>query len=333
MATSVLFIGGTGTISSACVRQALAAGLEVTVLNRGRSTTRPLPEGVRALRADVGDPAAVEAALAGASFDVVAQFLGFTPDQVEADLARFAGRVGQYVFVSSASAYAKPVTRLPLTESSPLANPFWQYSRDKIACEDLLVRAFRERGFPATIVRPSHTYDAGLVPLEGGWTVVERMRQGEPVVVHGDGTSLWVLTHADDLARAFVALLGDPAAHGETYHITGDELLTWDAIHRLLAAAAGVSAPTLVHVASETIAEVVPEWGPSLLGDKAHSVVFDTTKIRRAVPGWQATVPFRRGAEEIVAWHDALASRRRRDPGVDAAMDALLAKLSRTLGR
>lgn len=326
MALAALFIGGTGTISSACVRRALEEGVEVTVLNRGRTAGRPVPDGVRVLKGDIRDGEAASRLLQGRSYDVVVDFVAFTPDQVRGDIERFSGRTGQLVFVSSASAYQKPVQALPITESTPLANPFWQYSRDKLACEEVLAAAYRERGFPATIVRPSHTYDRTYVPLEGGWTVVERMRQGKPVVVHGDGTSLWVLTHHDDFARAFVALLGNPVAVGDRFHITSDEVLTWDQVHRFLARAAGVAEPRLVHVASETIAAVLPGWGPSLLGDKSHSVVFDNTKIRRLVPGWQARVPFWRGAEEIVGWHDADPARRRVDPLVDEAMDALAAR-------
>lgn len=326
MTLSALFIGGTGTISSACVRRAVEEGVQVTVLNRGRTLGRAVPEGVRVLTGDIRDEAVATGLLANRSYDVVVDFVAYTPDEVRADVDRFAGRIGQLVLVSSASAYHKPVRGLPITESTPLANPFWQYARDKIACEEVLAAAYRDRGFPGTIVRPSHTYDRTYVPLEGGWTVVERMRRGAPVVVHGDGTSLWVLTHHDDFARAFVALLGNPSAVGDRFHITSDEVLTWDEVHRCLARAAGVDEPRLVHVASQAIAAAVPEWGPSLLGDKSHSVVFDNAKIRRLAPGWQARIPFFRGAEEIVAWHDADPARRRVDPLVDQAMDALVAR-------
>lgn len=322
MPGSALFLGGTGTISSACVRRALEAGFSVRAITRGRNRSRPLPEAVQALVGDARDPATLAAAV-GDGVDVVADFLAFAPGEVESTVALLEGRVGQYVLVSSASAYQKPIARLPITESTPLANPYWDYARAKIACEEVAAAAWRERGFPATVVRPSHTYDPAYVPLEGGWTVVERMRQGRPVVVHGDGTSLWVLTHHDDFARAFTGLLANPAVIGDRFHITGDELLTWDQVHRLLAAAAGVREPRLVHVASETVAALAPEWGPSLLGDKAHSVVFDNTKIRRAVPGWQPLVPFWHGAAEIVAWHDADARRRQSDPRVHEIMDAL----------
>jgi nucleoside-diphosphate-sugar epimerase len=323
VASSVLFIGGTGTISSACVRRAVEAGFEVTVLNRGRTTSRPLPAGVNMLEGDIRDRQGATALLEGRSFDVVADFVGYTPEDVERDLELFFGRCGQFVFISSASAYQKPIKRLPITESTPLYNPFWQYSRDKIACEERLVAAYRQMGFPVTIVRPSHTYDRAMVPLEGGWTVIERMRRGEPVVVHGDGTSLWTLTHHDDFARAFVGLLGEDRAVGDCFHVTSDEVLTWDQVHLLLARAAGVEAPWLVHVTSEEIAALAPEWGPSLLGDKSHSVLFDNTKIRRMVPAWRAEVPFSKGAEEIVAWHDADASRRQVDRRVNEIMDAL----------
>jgi nucleoside-diphosphate-sugar epimerase len=212
-ALKVLFIGGTGVISSACSRRAVAAGIDLTILNRDATRRRPAPDGADVIRADVRDPAPMRAAIGDRTFDVVADFVAFTLHHVQADIDVFGGRTGQYVFIGSASAYQTPPRRLPIVESTPLRNPYWAYSRDKIACEDLLVAAYREGGFPATIVRPSHTYDRTVVPLMGGWTDVERMRRGRPVV-HGDGTSLWVLTHHDDFAHAFVGLLGHPQAIG-----------------------------------------------------------------------------------------------------------------------
>ena len=211
----------------------------------------------------------------------------------------FRNRTGQYVFISTASAYQKPLSRLPVTESTPLRNPYWQYSRDKIACEDLLVAEYRDNGFPATIVRPSHTYDATKTVLSGGWTSLARMLAGKPVIVHGDGTSLWTVTHNTDFARAFVPLLGHPRTYGEAFHITSDDVLTWDQIAYALGTALGVT-PRLVHVPSDVIAAHDPEWGAGLLGDKTHSMVFDNAKIKSVVPGWRAVVPFERGAREIV---------------------------------
>ncbi|MCU1574278.1 MAG: NAD-dependent epimerase/dehydratase [Micrococcaceae bacterium] len=304
-ARSVLFLGGTGIISTAAARRALSLGWDVTLLNRGRTGKRPLPDGAEVLQADVRDPAAVEAALGGRTFDAVADFISFTPDHVRSGMEQFRNRTGQYVFISSASAYQKPPATLPIRESTPLHNPFWQYSRDKIACEDLLVEAYRRDEFPVTIVRPSHTYDRTLIPTAGGWTDIARMRQELPILVHGDGTSLWTLTHTDDFAKAFVGLLGRPQALGESYTITSDEFLPWDAIYRVLAAAAGVPEPKLVHVPSDVIAAAAPELGPSLVGDKAHSVIFDNTKIKALVPGYTAEIPFTEGAREMVEWYDA----------------------------
>ncbi|WP_353826889.1 SDR family oxidoreductase [Agromyces sp. SYSU T0242] len=330
-AKRILFIGGSGIISSACVRRALAVGHDVTVLNRGGSSAlRPLPGDVRKIAADVRDVHAVKEALGRGGvdpleFDVVCQFVAFAPDHVRADLELFEGRIGQYVFISSASAYQTPPSRLPVTESTPLVNPEWQYSRDKIACEDVLVGAVRERGFPATIVRPSHTYDATSVPTIGHWTDIARMRAGRPVVVHGDGTSLWTITHHDDFAVAFVGLLGNPLAVGDAFHITGDHAPTWNQIYRWLAEAAGVPDAELVHVASETIAAVHPDWGPGLLGDKAHSMVFDNAKVKALVPGFRTTITFDEGARRIVDFHDAHPERQAVDRVADAAFERILA--------
>jgi nucleoside-diphosphate-sugar epimerase len=319
----VLFIGGSGVISSACSRLAVERGIELSVLNRGRSAHRPLPAGATVLRGDVRDPVSVREALGDRDFDAVVDWVAFTPGHVQADMGLFRGRTGQYVFISSASAYQTPPARLPVVESTPLRNPFWAYSRDKIACEDLLVAAYRDEGFPATIVRPSHTYDKTVVPFEGGWTVLGRMRQGKPIVVHGDGTSLWTLTHQLDFARGFVPLLGHQRTIGEAFHITSDDVLTWNQIAGTLAAAAGVTAD-IVHVPSDAIAAVDPDWGAGLLGDKAHSMVFDNSKLRRVVPDYRAAIPFEQGARELVAWYDEDPSRQQADPRIDTAMDKLI---------
>jgi nucleoside-diphosphate-sugar epimerase len=319
----VLFIGGSGIISSACSWLAVERGIDLVVLNRGASRDRPLPPQATVLRADIRDQAAAREALDGAEFDAVVNWVAFTPDHVRADIDLLRGRTGQYVFISSASAYQTPPSRQPVTESTPLRNPIWRYSRDKIACEDLLTRVYRDEGFPATIVRPSHTYDKTLIPLDGGWTALARMRQGKPVVVHGDGTSLWTLTHHADFARGFVPLLGHPRTLGEAFHITSDDVLTWDQITTALAAAAGAPAD-IVHVPSDAIAAADPDWGASLLGDKAHSMVFDNAKLRSVVPDFRPVIPFEQGAREIVAWHDEDPARQRVDARIDALMDKLI---------
>lgn len=322
-ANSVLFLGGTGVISSAAVALAAERGWDVTVVNRGASTARPLPDGVETVRADVRDADAVTRALGTRRFDVVADFLSFTPDQMHLDT--FRDRTGQYVFISSASAYQTPPTRLPVTESTPLRNPFWDYSRNKIACEDALVAEYRASGYPITIVRPSHTYDRTMLPTLGGWTDIDRMRRGAPVVVHGDGSSLWTITHTRDFAVGFVGLLGHPDAIGDSFHITGAEAPTWDAIYRALGAAAGVE-PVLAHVTSDAIAAASPELGPGLLGDKSHSMVFDNCKVKALVPDFGQRTLFADGAREILDWYDADASRRVLDPAQDALFDRLVAE-------
>jgi nucleoside-diphosphate-sugar epimerase len=318
----VLFIGGSGVISSACSRVAVDSGIDLSVLNRGRSTDRPLPPGASMLRADIREPGTVRDEISDRDFDAVVDWVAFTPEHVRTDIDLFRGRTRQYVFISSASAYQTPPARLPVTESTPLRNPYWRYSRDKIACEDALVTAYREEGFPATIVRPSHTYDQTEVPFDGGWTVLGRMLAGKPVIVHGDGTSLWTLTHHDDFARAFVPLLGHRRTLGEAIHITSDDVLTWNQIAGSLAAALGVAA-CLVHVPSDAIAAADPDWGAGLLGDKAHSMVFDNTKLRGIVPGWRAVIPFEQGARQIVEWYLADPARQVTDQALDAVMDKL----------
>ncbi|QFP77310.1 SDR family oxidoreductase [Deinococcus sp. AJ005] len=321
----VLFIGGTGIISSACSELALAQGMELYLLNRGESS-RPVPDGAKVLRGDIRDPGSVRQALDDLEFDVVVDWVAFTPEHIETDLEFFSGRTKQYVFISSASAYQKPLGHLPITESTPLHNPFWGYSRDKIACEDRLTRAYREDGFPVTVVRPSHTYDRTLLPMDGGWTVVDRMRRGKPVIVHGDGTSLWTLTHHHDFAVGFVGLLGRPAVIGEAVQITGDEWLTWNQIFELVAGAAGVKAQ-LVHVPSEVIAAFAPDWGAGLLGDKAHSAVFDNSKIKRLVPEFNATIPYARGVREVLAWYDADPARQVVNGELDGLMDRIIGQI------
>jgi nucleoside-diphosphate-sugar epimerase len=323
MALRVLFIGGTGVISSACSQLAVERGIELYLLNRGQ-TQRPVPDKAHVLYGDIRDRASVEKAIGGRAFDVVVDWLVFTPEHLEADLAQFTGKTGQYIFISSASAYQKPVAGLPITESTPLYNPYWAYSRGKIACEERLMRAYRDDGFRYTVVRPSHTYDKTMLPMHGRYTEIDRMRKGKKVIVHGDGTSLWVLTHHQDFAKAFVGLLGNPHAIGNAVQITSDEVLTWDQIYTVLGQVAGVE-PRIVHVPSEGIARFDAEWGASLLGDKAHSVVFDNSKVKRLVPGFKATIPFSQGAREMMEWYDADPARQVVDPVMDRLIDEIIA--------
>ena len=319
----VLFIGGTGIISSACSPLAIERGIDLYLLNRGQSA-RSAPAGAKLIQADIHDPQAARAALQGMTFDVVVDWIAFTPQHIERDITLFRGNTGQYIFISSASAYQTPPAHLPVTESTPLDNPFWEYSRNKIACEERLVQAYREEKFPMTIVRPSHTYDKTLLPMEGGYTTLDRMLKGKPVIVHGDGTSLWTLTHHKDFAKGFVGLFGLPAAIGQAVHITSDEWLSWNQIFEMVANAAGVK-PHLVHIPSEWIAACDPEWGASLLGDKAHSMIFDNSKIKRLVPGFVAAIPFVRGAAEIVDWYAKNPDRQVVDPALDAQIERMLA--------
>jgi nucleoside-diphosphate-sugar epimerase len=317
----VLFIGGTGIISSACSQLAVERGFELYLLNRGE-THRPAPEGVEVIRGDIRAPEAVRELLDDRRFDVVVDWVAYTPEHIETDLALFRGRVGQYIFISSASVYQPPPS-LPITESTPTGNPLWGYAQAKVDCEDRLVRAQRTGELPVTIVRPSHTYDRTLFPVRGGYTMVDRMRRGKPVIVPGDGTSLWVMTHHLDFARGFLGLLGNPRAIGEAVHITSDEALTWNQIYTTMAQAAGAT-PHLVHIPSDLIAAFNPDWGGSLLGDKSHSKIFDNTKIRRLVPDFVASIPYARGAREVQAWYDADPARQVIDEKFSSIMDHIL---------
>lgn len=319
----VLFIGGTGKISSACSTLAVERGIDLYFLNRGQ-TDRPVPAGVTVLTGDIRNPESAKAALGDHKFDAVVNWIVFTPDQIESDLALFRGRTGQYVFISSASAYQTPPAHLPVTESTPLDNPYWAYSQAKIACEERLMRAYREEKFPITIVRPSHTYDRTMLPFQGGWTHIHRMRQGKPVIVHGDGTSLWTLTHHRDFAKGFVPLLGNSHAIGDSFHITSDETLNWNQIAQILADAAGAEAK-IVHMASDYINAWDARWGAGLLGDKAASMVFDNTKIKRLVPDFACTIPFSHGAREVIAWFDADPARQVVDSTLDELQDRMIA--------
>ncbi|MBQ8960206.1 MAG: SDR family oxidoreductase [Ruminococcus sp.] len=329
----ILFIGGTGTISMAITRLLAAQGHDLYLLNRG-SRKHELPENVTVINGDVNNEEEVRERLSGHSFDVVGEFIGFTPDQVERDIRLFSGKTKQYIYISSASAYQKPLSDPLITESTPLANPYWQYSRDKIACEELLIRKYREEGFPVTIVRPSHTYDERSVPLgvhgrNGSWQVIRRMIDGKPVIIHGDGTSLWTITHNSDFAKAYAGLCGNIHAIGQAFHITSDESVTWDQIYRIIADALGVELKA-VHVPSEFLAAVSDyDLEGSLIGDKASTVIFDNSKIKRAVPGFTATVRADQGiraAIENILAHPEL---QKEDPEFDQWCDRVIGAINK----
>ena len=302
----ILMIGGTGTISSAITRQLAASPHDLWVLNRGNRQGE-LPEGVNQIVADISDEALVNELLGDQTFDVVCEFIGFVPEQVERDIRLFRHRTRQYVYISSASAYHKPARGYIINEGTTLANPHWQYSRNKIACEELLMRHYREEGFPVTIVRPSHTYCERSVPLgihglNGSWQVVKRMMEGKRVLIQGDGSSLWTMTWNEDFAQGFIGLLGNPHAIGEAFQIMSDESLTWHQIYQAIADALHVELKPY-YVSSAFLAAVAPEaydMEGSLLGDKAVSVVFDCSKLKRAVPGFQARMRFEEGVRRTI---------------------------------
>lgn len=304
----ILIIGGTGTISSAITRQLAASGQDLWLLNRG-TRKQEVPAGVKQIVADISNEEEVMRLLGDMQFDAVCEFIGFVPEQVERDIRLFKGRTRQYVYISSASAYNKPASNHVINEGTTLANPYWEYSRNKIACEELLMKEYRENAFPVTIVRPSHTYCERSVPvsvhgLKGSWQVLKRMIDGKPVVVQGDGSSLWTLTWNEDFARGFIGLLGNPKAIGEAFQIMSDESLTWNQVYKCVADALGVAFHPY-YVSSEFLAAVAPkeyDFTGNLLGDKSVTVVFDCSKLKRVVPGFQATTRFHEGVRRCVAY-------------------------------
>ena len=324
-------IGGTGTISSAITRQLAASDNELWLLNRG-SRKNEVPGNVKQIIADIDDEAEVLRQIGETQFDAVCEFIGFLPSQVERDIRLFKGRTKQYVYISSASAYNKPAANHVITEGTTLANPYWEYSRNKIACEELLLKEYRENGFPVTIIRPSHAYCERAVPvsvhgLKGSWQVLKRMMEGKPVLVHGDGSSLWTLTWNEDFAKGFIGLLGNPKAIGESFQIMSDEQLTWNQIYECVGKALNVR-PKLYHVASDFLAATSPkEWDftGNLLGDKAATVVFDCSKLKRAVPGFQATTRFDEGVRRCVAYILAHPELQEEDPEFDAWCERIIA--------
>jgi nucleoside-diphosphate-sugar epimerase len=322
----VLYIGGTGTISASCVRLSVESGMRVAVLNRGNnSARRDLPQEVEWLTGDVTDDRSLLAAIGDRRFDAVVNFLSYDTDDALRMVDVFTGRTKQYVHISSASVYGKPVLQTPIVESTPTHNKFLEYARAKLRAEVALQAAYAQDGFPLTVIRPSHTYDDANPPLPGGWTVVDRIARGAEIPVHGDGTSLWTLTHAEDFAVGLVGLLGNPRAIGETFHITGDDVYTWDQIYTLIGEALGVEAK-LVHVASELFPVVAPDWFWSdlLVGDLAHSAVFDNSKIRRFVPGFAPKLTFHRAVHRMMEWREEHPVQTKSDDTTDAVLSRVV---------
>lgn len=322
MSARILILGGTGVISSAVANRAVAAGLEVTVVNRGRSETRSAVQGVRTLHADVHNPTELSQVLGNERFAAAVSFVGYSPEDVTSELSVLADRIDQYVFVSTCSVYSHPAALLPIRESSPKKAPLFEYPANKIKCETLLEAAFRD-GLPVTIVRPSHVYDRTTLPVLAGWTAVERFRNGKAVVVHGDGTSLWNVMHADDFARAFVPLLANSRAIGEQIHITSSATPTWDQIHLALAQASGVKDPILVHKSSADIGKEVQWMDVVLQEDFRHTVIYDNSKLLQLVPDFVEKRTLLDGLRESVTWFDSRPTAPSIDQEIDAAFDRL----------
>ncbi|AZS17804.1 SDR family oxidoreductase [Paenibacillus lutimineralis] len=323
-----LFIGGTGTISSEITRQLLDKGCELYLLNRG-TRNDSMPAGAKIIQADINDEAKVAELIQGLQFDVVAQFIAFHPEHVERDYRLFKDKTKQYMFISSASAYQTPLSDYRITEGTPLSNPYWEYSRNKIACEEYLMKQYRDHGFPITLVRPSHTYDERSIPLgvhgsKGSWQVAKRMLENKPVIIHGDGTSLWTMTHNSDFAKGFIGLMGNIHAIGEAVHITSDETVTWNQIYEIIADALGVKLHA-VHVSSEFLdASSDEDFRGGLLGDKANSVVFDNSKLKRLVPEFVATTRLDQGIKRTVEHIMAHPEFQVEDPEFDVWCDSVI---------
>ena len=297
----VLFIGGTGVISAACAAECLDKGYEVILLNRGNKKIDELHD-ARHIVADIWDPDSAASLLKHEKFDSVIDWIGFTPERVQKDFELFRDKTEQYIYISSASAYQKPPSHIPIKETEPLDNPYWEYSRLKIACENKLTELYNLHNFPYTIVRPSHTYDKTKIPLQGGYTTLNRMLKGKKIIIHGDGSSLWTLTHSRDFAKGFIGLIGNKHSIGEAYHITSDEAMPRNQICAYLAGALGVE-PNIVHIPSDFISKYDSAWGEGLLGDKMHSMIFDNSKIRSITPSFKAVIPFKEGAKEIASYY------------------------------
>jgi len=316
----VLFIGGTGNISTSVSRLCIERGIDLHLLTRGKRKV-DIP-GAKMIPGDITN----HPVLGSQHWDTVVNWIAFKEDDIDRDYELFKGKIGQYIFISSASVYQRPSLFPVVTESTPLKNPFWQYSRDKIACEDKLMKYYREKDFPITIVRPSLTYDTVIPVPIGGWTeftIIDRIRNGKKIIVHGDGSSLWTITHAEDFAKGFVGLLGHQQAEGHAFHITSDEILTWNQIYDAVADAAGAE-PKMVHIPSDFISTFNPDLLGSLLGDKATSVIFDNSKIKRFVPGFNATIPFCQGIKKTLKWFEADPSRQIIKPETDELIDRII---------
>lgn len=323
----VLFIGGTGVISSECSKLAIEKGFDLYLLNRGKSF-RGIPEGVKVINGDIREVDSVKTAIENHEFDVVVDWIAYNENHVQTDYNLFKDKTAQYIFISSASVYQKPIPKLPITEETPIENKYWAYSRAKIDCENFLMKANRENHFPVTICRPSHTYDKTKNPLRIDYLPFHRMKNGKPIILHDDGNFTWTMTHAKDFAKGFVGLLGKQETIGEVYQITSDEILTWNEIAKIIAEKAGYEIK-IAYIPTNFIKKYDDEWGDGLLGDKAHSVKFDNSKIKKLVSDFNCTIPFNEGAAEIADWYMNNKSVQIVDESLDQLMDKIIMEYSK----